>query len=302
MSGEGTTTTPPRKVAAAAVAEGRGVLTRRQLLVVCIAALAFAWPWLPEFTVTVATYIGLYALVAVGLVMLSGVAGMTSFGQAAFVGTGALGGMAALIMFNIGVAAKLTAESIDAVDPGPIEAVEAAGGSRIQRAFTAVVPQVAPNYFSYCFYVFELNLRASLVIGVVGGGGLAFGGQQAVHQEAAAGERHPPLEVLGILDLLVLGGLGDDLQVDQEGQHVVLLGRRVHLRQAGAEFLFSEGYIALADLNAVDLGEHGIVLGPNRQAGGQNRGQATRRGQCGQAEAQAGFRFRERGGHAKSLS
>lgn len=90
----------------------------------------------------------------------------------AFVGTGALGGMAALIMFNIGVAAKLTAESIDAVDPGPIEAVEAAGGSRIQRAVTAVVPQVAPNYFSYCFYVFELNLRASLVIGIVGGGGI----------------------------------------------------------------------------------------------------------------------------------
>ena len=90
----------------------------------------------------------------------------------AFVGTGALGGMAALIMFNIGVAAKLTAESIDAVDPGPIEAVEAAGGNRIQRAFTAIIPQVAPNYFSYCFYVFELNLRASLVIGVVGGGGI----------------------------------------------------------------------------------------------------------------------------------
>lgn len=44
---------------------------------------------LPPFTVTLLCYIGLYSLVAVGLVMLTGVGGMTSFGQAAFVGTGA---------------------------------------------------------------------------------------------------------------------------------------------------------------------------------------------------------------------
>ncbi len=33
-------------------------------------------------------------------------------------------------------------------------------------------PQIAPNYLSYCFYVFELNIRASVVIGIVGGGGI----------------------------------------------------------------------------------------------------------------------------------
>lgn len=90
----------------------------------------------------------------------------------AAVGTGALGGITALIMFNIGVAAKLTSESIDAVDLGPVEAAEASGANRMQRARWAVVPQVAPNYLSYCFYVFELNVRASVVIGIVGGGGI----------------------------------------------------------------------------------------------------------------------------------
>ena len=64
-------------------------MSARQLTWACIAALALAWGFLPEFTLTVMSYIGLYALVAAGLVMLTGVGGMTSFGQAAFVGLGA---------------------------------------------------------------------------------------------------------------------------------------------------------------------------------------------------------------------
>ena len=64
-------------------------MTRRGLTLLCVAAFALCWPFLPEFTVTVFSYIGLYALVAVGLVMLTGIGGMTSFGQAAFVALGA---------------------------------------------------------------------------------------------------------------------------------------------------------------------------------------------------------------------
>ncbi|MBV8619007.1 MAG: branched-chain amino acid ABC transporter ATP-binding protein/permease [Curvibacter sp.] len=64
-------------------------MTSRHLTLACIAALALVWGFLPEFTLTVMSYIGLYALVASGLVMLTGVGGMTSFGQAAFVGLGA---------------------------------------------------------------------------------------------------------------------------------------------------------------------------------------------------------------------
>ena len=67
----------------------RGWVTRRQLTLAAVAILAIAWGWLPEFTVVIMSYIGLYALVAAGLVMLTGVGGMTSFGQAAFVGLGA---------------------------------------------------------------------------------------------------------------------------------------------------------------------------------------------------------------------
>ena len=82
--------TPSSNPAAATAAPaGRALVTPRQLTLACVAALALAWGFLPEFTVSVLSNIGLYALVAAGLVMLTGVGGMTSFGQAAFVGMGA---------------------------------------------------------------------------------------------------------------------------------------------------------------------------------------------------------------------
>jgi branched-chain amino acid transport system ATP-binding protein/branched-chain amino acid transport system permease protein len=64
-------------------------MTPRRLTILAVLALALVWPFLPEFTITLLCYIGLYSMVAAGLVMLTGVGGMTSFGQAAFVGVGA---------------------------------------------------------------------------------------------------------------------------------------------------------------------------------------------------------------------
>ena len=70
-------------------AASRGFVSQRQLTVAAVLLLAAAWPFLPDFTVVLLCYIGLYALVTAGLIMLTGVGGMTSFGQAAFVGVGA---------------------------------------------------------------------------------------------------------------------------------------------------------------------------------------------------------------------
>jgi phosphonate transport system permease protein len=88
------------------------------------------------------------------------------------VGTGPLAGVLALVFFNLGIIAKLTSETIDATDPGPVEAADAVGAGRIERARAAIVPQVLPNYLSYCLYVFELNVRASVILGYVGAGGI----------------------------------------------------------------------------------------------------------------------------------
>src|SRR5579863_6760495 len=59
------------------------------LAVLAIALLLAAPLWAAEFTITLLNYIGIYALVALGVVLLTGVGGLTSFGQAAFVGIGA---------------------------------------------------------------------------------------------------------------------------------------------------------------------------------------------------------------------
>lgn len=90
----------------------------------------------------------------------------------AALGIGALPGILALILFNIGVVVKLLSETVDGIDPGPIEAARAAGGNRTQTVRWAVLPQVLPNYVAYSLYVFELNIRASAVIGIVGAGGI----------------------------------------------------------------------------------------------------------------------------------
>ena len=64
-------------------------MTRRSLLIFGVAALVFGLLPLPPYWITLGNYIGLYAIVALGLVLLTGVGGLTSFGQAAFVGLGA---------------------------------------------------------------------------------------------------------------------------------------------------------------------------------------------------------------------
>src|SRR4029077_6849018 len=70
---------------------GRGVRLRTpDIIVGALVALLAAMPLMaPPFWVTLANYIGLYSIAALGLVLLTGVAGQTSFGQAAFVGLGA---------------------------------------------------------------------------------------------------------------------------------------------------------------------------------------------------------------------
>lgn len=88
------------------------------------------------------------------------------------VGIGALPGLLALFFFSIAVVSKLTADTLDGVDRGPIEAAQASGAGLTAMLRTAVVPQILPAYSSFVLYGFELNLRASAVLGLVGAGGI----------------------------------------------------------------------------------------------------------------------------------
>lgn len=88
------------------------------------------------------------------------------------VGIGALPGLLALYFFSLAVMVKLTADTLDGIDMGPVEAANATGASHTQMLRTAVVPQILPAFSSYALYDLELNLRASAVLGLVGAGGI----------------------------------------------------------------------------------------------------------------------------------
>lgn len=87
-------------------------------------------------------------------------------------GLGAWTGTLALGIHSIGTLGKLSSEVIEGIDEGPVEAVAAVGGGPIARMRFGVVPQVMPNILAYWLYRFEINIRASAVLGVVGAGGI----------------------------------------------------------------------------------------------------------------------------------
>ena len=90
------------------------------------------------------------------------------------VGLGTFPGTLALSCHSIGMLGKLYGEAIEEIDPQPLEAVEAVGASRIQSIKYAVIPQILPSFVANTFYRFDVNVRASVVLGLVGAGGIGF--------------------------------------------------------------------------------------------------------------------------------
>lgn len=87
-------------------------------------------------------------------------------------GLGAWAGTMAIGIHSIGTLGKWAAESIESIDDGPIEAVEACGGRWASEMRWGVLPQVMPNIASYWLFRFEINVRASAVLGMIGAGGV----------------------------------------------------------------------------------------------------------------------------------
>ena len=89
-----------------------------------------------------------------------------AFGLGPFAGTLAIG------LHSIGTLGKLSSEVIEGVDDGPIEAIKSSGGTYFQQMRFGVVPQALPTIVAYWLYRFEINIRASAVLGVIGAGGV----------------------------------------------------------------------------------------------------------------------------------
>jgi phosphonate transport system permease protein len=90
------------------------------------------------------------------------------------VGLGPFAGVIALFVHSIAALGKLYSEAIESIDPGPIEAIQATGATRLQTIMYAVVPQMIPPFVSFSIYRWDINVRMSTIIGLVGGGGIGF--------------------------------------------------------------------------------------------------------------------------------
>jgi len=85
---------------------------------------------------------------------------------------GPVAGILAMGINSIGFLGKIFSDVVEGIDPGPSEAIRAAGGNDLHVFFYSVVPQVLPEFASYLLYRFEINLRAASILGLVGAGGI----------------------------------------------------------------------------------------------------------------------------------
>lgn len=90
----------------------------------------------------------------------------------AVVGLGSVSGILALMIYSAAILIKLTSESVESIDERPIQAIKAMGGNTPQVIRYGVLPQITPIYLSHILYVLEINLKASVVLGFVGAGGI----------------------------------------------------------------------------------------------------------------------------------
>ncbi len=92
----------------------------------------------------------------------------------AIVGLGPFPGILALTFYAAGYLGKFYYEGIESIDDGPLKSLRTVGASRLQIFRWGVFPQVLPLMVGYTLYMFEYNVRAASILGIVGAGGIGF--------------------------------------------------------------------------------------------------------------------------------
>ena len=101
-------------------------------------------------------------LLIIGLILVS------AYGPGAFPGVGALA------IHTVGSLGKQFYETLETMDPGPVEAMRSVGATRLQVLRWGVWPQFTPHFVSQALFRFELNVRGAVVLGLVGAQGIGF--------------------------------------------------------------------------------------------------------------------------------
>jgi phosphonate transport system permease protein len=120
------------------------------------------------------------------------------------VGLGALPGILALACRSVGFISKITAEAIENIDTKPVEAIRAVGGNNFQVMYYGIVPQIMPIVLGTIIFEWDINIRRSAIMGLVGAGGLGL----TFHRQMVM-FNYPGVTtvILAILVLIMLGEL-----------------------------------------------------------------------------------------------
>ena len=118
------------------------------------------------------------------------------------VGLGALAGILAMAVRSVGFISKTIAEAIEDVDPKPIEAIRAAGGNKFQILWFAILPQIIPVFVGNMIFEWDINIRRSTILGLVGAGGL---GLVLFRQMAMSNNGGIAVVILAVLALITVG-------------------------------------------------------------------------------------------------
>jgi phosphonate transport system permease protein len=92
----------------------------------------------------------------------------------AIIGPGVFAGIIAIALRSIGFISKLLYEAIEEIDASQVEAVTATGGSRLQVLDYGIVPQILPAFAGISVFRWDINIRESTVLGLVGAGGIGL--------------------------------------------------------------------------------------------------------------------------------
>ncbi len=92
----------------------------------------------------------------------------------AIIGPGILAGVIAIGLRSIGFCSKLLYEAIEEIDVAQVEAIEATGASGAQKLAYGIIPQILPTFAGISVFRWDINIRESTVLGLVGAGGLGL--------------------------------------------------------------------------------------------------------------------------------
>lgn len=141
----------------------------------------------------------------------------------AILSIGPIAAIIAITVHTIGALGKLFFEVVENSDMKPDEGLRAAGASWVERVRFAIVPQVLPNFVSYTLLRAEVNVRASTIIGAVGGGGIGEVFRLAIGRDHAA--KTYAIIILLLVSVIAIDQFSSWLRRRLIGQQSFELGR-----------------------------------------------------------------------------